>query len=122
MKKVKEVLGDSVGEVKMTNRLTKSAMALITPEGQMSMNLERLMKAHGQQTNFNSLRVLELNGKHPVMNQLSELLDKKESENVFADAVYVLFNETLIAEGEPVKNPADFNERLTRFIMCGLKG
>ena len=88
----------------------------------MSMNLERLMKAHGQQTNFNSLRILELNGKHPVIKQLAELSDKKDFDAVVSDAVYVLFNETLIAEGEPVKNPAEFNERLTRFIMCGLKG
>ena len=120
-KKVKDILGDSVGEVKMTDRLTKSPMALITPEGQMSLNLERLMKAHGQQTNFNSLRVLEINDKHPVIRRISELLDKPESAEIVSDSVHVLFDEALIAEGEPIKNPAAFTERLSRFIMTGLQ-
>ena len=120
-KKIKDILGDAVGEVKLTDRLTKSPMALITPEGQMSLNLERLMKAHGQQTNFASQRILEINGRHPVINRLSELVADKEKEALLADGVWVLFDEALIAEGEPLKNPADFTERLTRFVMAGLK-
>ena len=120
-KKIKEVLGDSVGEVKMTDRLTKSPMALITPEGQMSLNLERLMKAHGQQTNFNSMRVLEINGKHPIIKRLSELINKSEQTDLVSDSIWVLFDEALISEGEPIKNPAAFSERLGRFIMGGLK-
>ena len=119
--KINDVLGDSVGSVQMTDRLTKSPMALITPEGQMSMNLERLMKAHGQQTNFNSQRILEINGKHPVIQKLADLIDKEEMTDVVAASIQVLFDETLIAEGEPIKNPSAFAERLTRFIMAGLK-
>ena len=110
-----------MGEVKVTDRLTKSPMALITPEGQMSLNLERLMKANGQQTNFNSLRVLEINGKHPIIRRLSELSNNAEQADLVADSVWVLFDEALIAEGEPIKNPALFSERLGRFIMGGLQ-
>ena len=120
-KKVKEILGNAVGEVKLTDRLTKSPMALITPEGQMSLNLERLMKAHGQQTNFNSLRVLEINSKHPIIKRLSEIADKNEQQDLITDSIWVLFDEALIAEGEPIKNPALFSERLGRFILSGLK-
>lgn len=104
----------------MTDRLTKSPMALITPEGQMSLNLERLMKAHGQQTNFSSQRILEINGKHPVIQKLAELTSKKENADLVSDGIWVLFDEALIAEGEPLKNPAAFTERLTRFVMKGL--
>ncbi|MBQ7412804.1 MAG: molecular chaperone HtpG [Alphaproteobacteria bacterium] len=121
MKKIKEILGDAVGDIKMTDRLTKSPMALITPEGQMSLNLERLMKANGQPTNFNSQRILEINGKHPVIRKLSELVGRKDSDSVLSDGIWVLFDEALIAEGEPIKNPSAFNERLTRFILSGLK-
>ena len=121
IKKIKEILGDAVGDIKMTDRLTKSPMALITPEGQMSLNLERLMKANGQPTNFNSQRILEINGKHPVIRKLSELINRKDSDSVLSDGIWVLFDEALIAEGEPIKNPAAFSERLTRFILSGLK-
>jgi molecular chaperone HtpG len=96
-------------------------MALITPEGQMSMNLERLMKAHGQQTKFNSQRILEVNGKHPVIQKLAELITAGKSDDIVTDGIFVLFDETLITEGEPIKNPVAFTERLSRFIMAGLK-
>ena len=120
IKRIKEVLGDSVGAVQMTDRLTKSPMALITPEGQMSLNLERLMKAHGQPTNFDSTRILEVNTHHPVIAKLAELLNQADSEQTVSDGIVVLFNQTLMSEGEPVHNPADFAERLTRLIMKGL--
>ena len=121
VKKVKEILGDTVVDVKITDRLTKSPMALITPEGQMSLNLERLMKAHGQQTSFASQRILEINGKHPVIQKLAEIAGKEGKSEILSDGVWVLFDEALIAEGEPLKNPVAFSERLTRFVMAGLK-
>ena len=120
IKKIKETLKDSVGEVKITDRLTKSPMALITPEGQMSLNLERLMKAHGQQTNFNSTRILEINTHHPVIFKMASLLNSQDSADKLSDAIYVLFNQTLLSEGETLPNPADFSERLTRFVLNGL--
>ena len=120
IKRVKAVLGDSVGVVQMTDRLTKSPMALITPEGQMSLNLERLMKIHGQSTQFDSTRILEINTHHPVISKLAELLNQAGSEQIVSDSIIVLFNQTLMAEGEPVRNPADFTERLTRLVMKGL--
>ena len=119
--KVKEILGDAVGTVQMTDRLTKSPMALITPEGQMSLNLERLMKAHGQTVAFSSQRILELNTHHPIIQKMAELSGKAKSSEVLTDGVWVLFNQALIAEGEPVQNPADFAARLERFVMNGLK-
>ena len=120
IKRVKETLKDFVGEVKITDRLTKSPMALITPEGQMSLNLERLMKAHGQQTNFNSTRILEINTRHPVIIKMASLLDNKDNADKVSDAIYVLFNQTLLSEGETLLNPSDFSERLTRFVLNGL--
>ena len=120
-KRVNEILGDAVGSVQMTDRLTKSPMALITPEGQMSLNLERLMKAHGQQVAFNSQRILELNTHHPIIQKMAELTKKTETSDILTDAVWVLFNQALIAEGEPVRNPADFADRLERFVLTGLK-
>lgn len=121
IKRFKEVLGDSVGDVRMTDRLTKSPMALITPEGQMSLNLERLMRAHGQATSFNSTRILELNPRHPIISRLSALADEANASEKVTDGIWVLFDQALIAAGEPIRNPADFSERLNRFIISGLR-
>ena len=116
----KDVLGTQVKDVRLTDRLTKSPIALITAEGQMSLNLERLMKAHGQQTAFSSERIAEINPTHPLIHKLASLIhDKKESDKV-ADSIHVLFDQALIAEGEPIKDPAAFTRRLSDFIMSGL--
>ena len=48
-------LGDEVKDVQATDRLTKSPMSLITGAGQMTLNMERLMRAHGQQTAYASV-------------------------------------------------------------------
>ncbi len=116
----KDVLGTQVKDVRLTDRLTKSPIALITAEGQMSLNLERLMKAHGQQTAFSSERIAEINPTHPLIHKLATLIhDKKESDKV-ADSIHVLFDQALIAEGEPIKDPAAFTRRLSDFMMSGL--
>ena len=118
--KMKEILSDSVNDIRTTDRLTKSPIALITPAGQMSMNLERLMRANGQQINFASERVLEINPRHPLIHKLATLLDNTESAERFADSIWVLYDQTLVAEGEPVKDPDKFAERLSRLLMNGL--
>lgn len=121
IQKIKDILGKSVGDVRLTDRLTKSPMALITPEGQMSLNLERLMRANGQATAFDSTRILELNPRHPIITRLSALVSDSAADNKVQDAVWVLFDQALIAAGEPIRQPANFAERLNRFIIGGLE-
>lgn len=118
--RIKETLKESVKDVQATDRLTKSPFALITPAGVMSLNLERLMKAHGQQIAMNSDRILEINPRHEVIHKLADMLDKKEMDDKINDAILVLFDQTLIAEGEPLKDPAAFSRRLTSFVLSGL--
>ncbi|MBR6730522.1 MAG: molecular chaperone HtpG [Alphaproteobacteria bacterium] len=118
--RIKETLKESVKDVQVTDRLTKSPFALITPSGMMSLNLERLMKAHGQQIAMNSDRILEINPRHEVIHKLAEMLENKEMNDKVNDAILVLFDQTLIAEGEPLKDPAAFSKRLTSFVLSGL--
>lgn len=120
MKRIKEVLGENIKEVRTTDRLTKSPIALITPEGEMSLNLERLMKAHGQQTSFNSARILEMNPRHPLIHKLADLVTAQKEVEKVNDGIWVLFDQTLIAEGEAIKDPAKFAQRLTSFVMNGI--
>ncbi len=119
-KRIKEILGDKINAVQVTDRLTKSPMALITPEGQMSLHLERLMKANGQQIAYASDRIVEINPRHPLIHKLAEMVSRKESPDKVADAVWVLYDQALIAEGENIADPAAFAERLGNFVLSGL--
>lgn len=120
IKHIKTLLGDKVSTVQLTDRLTKSPIALITPEGQMSLHLERLMKANGQQIAFKSERVLEINPKHPLIHKIADLLKENTETSKIDDAIQVLYDQTLIAEGETLPDPADFATRLNNFILLGL--
>lgn len=120
IEKFKAVLGTEIGDVRTTDRLTKSPIALITPEGQMSMNLERLMRAHGQAVNFSSSRILEINPRHALIHKLADLVSQNKESDKVSDTIWVLFDQTLVSEGEPVKDPAQFARRLSNFILAGL--
>ena len=120
LKKIKDVLKDSVKDVRATDRLTKSPFALITPAGVMSLNLERLMKAHGQQIAVNSDRILEINPRHDVIHKLADMVTNETANSKVDDAILLLYDQTLIAEGEPLKDPAAFSKRLTEFVLAGL--
>jgi molecular chaperone HtpG len=86
----------------------------------MSLNLERLMKAHGQATAFDSTRILEINQRHPIIRQLAEKVALDDKSDVVADGIQVLFDQALIAAGEPIRDPAGFAERIERFLSVGL--
>lgn len=110
--RMKSVLGDAVKEVKTTDRLTDSAVALTAGAGQMSLHLERLMRAHGQKTAFDSSKILEINPRHPLIHKLANMTGESAD-----DVIHLLYDQALLAEGEQLPDPAAFNKRLTALMM-----
>ena len=114
--KVKEVLGSDVQDVRVTDRLYKSPVALTAGVGQMSIHLERLMKQHGQAQTFPSQRILEINPRHPVIKKLAQAVFDKKEEQLITNAIGLLYDQALAIEGEPIKDTAVFAERMNLFI------
>lgn len=123
--RAKEVLQGQVGDVRLTERLTKSPCALVTPEGHMSLHLERLMRAHGQAVSFKSARIWELNARHPLIHGLAAALadktdkaDKanKEKQEDIGERIWLLYQQALIAEGESVSDAGRFLTAWTRIL------
>ena len=112
LQRMKSVLGSAVKEVKTTDRLTDSAVALSAGAGQMSLHLERLMRVHGQKTAFDSTRILEVNPRHPLIHKLSEMTGELAD-----DTIHLLYDQALLAEGETLPDPAEFNRRLVTLMM-----
>jgi len=113
------VLKDKVKSVRSTDRLAKSPACLVAAEGDISLNLERLMRSHQQPLMYGSARVLEINPTHPLIHKLSDTLkaegDKKK--DLLTDATMLLFEQAGVAEGETVKDPQAFMERITKFML-----
>ena len=111
IKKVQDILKGQIQSAEFTDRLTSSPVSLITPEGQMSLHLERLMKAHGQTINFESGRILQINSTHPLIEKLAQ------SKEDISDKIWLLYDQARVIEGEPLSDPALFAQRLTQLLQ-----
>jgi molecular chaperone HtpG len=100
-------LGDKIKEVRVTHRLTTSPACLVSGEHDMSGNLERLLKAAGQNVPT-SKPILEINPKHALVKRLQGQTDSDK----FGDWSHILFDQALLAEGGQLEDPASFVRRL----------
>ena len=105
--KIKEALGEQVKEVRITHRLTSSPACLVAGEHDMGANLERLLKAAGQNVP-GSKPILEINPRHALVQRLKDQADSDK----FSDWSAILFDQALLAEGGQLEDPAAFVRRL----------
>ncbi len=113
LEKMQEILGDKVKEVRVTNRLTDSASCLVVDSGDLSANLERMLKAAGQKVP-NAKPILEINPGHPMVKKLKAEIGQER----FGDWSHILFDQALLAEGGQLEDPAGFVHRLNGLILA----
>ena len=111
LEKVKEQLKDHVSDVRISSRLAESPCCLVASENALSPSMIRMMRAMKQDVPEEK-RILEVNAAHPLVEKAKGL-----DGNDFADAVELLFDQALIAEGSPVPNPSRFAKLLTALMM-----
>jgi len=114
--KMQTTLGDKVKAVRITHRLTDSPACLVVEEQGMGMNLERMLKAAGQNVPI-SKPILEVNPQHPLLHLLKEESDTGR----FNDLSQILFDQALLAEGGQLEDPAGFVKKLNG-LMLSLSG
>ncbi len=100
-------LDDSIKEVRLSKRLTSSAACLVTDTGDMSPQMEQLMRASGQSLPPTK-RILEVNGNHPVIKSLEALVKTDAENEKLADYAKLLHGQALLAEGGQLTDPAGF--------------
>ncbi|KVW99037.1 molecular chaperone HtpG [Thiobacillus denitrificans] len=111
VERIKTTLGERVKDVRVTHRLTDSPACLVTGEGDMSANLERLLKAAGQAAPTVK-PTLEINPSHALVTRLNSESDDAR----FADWANLLFEQALLAEGGQLDDPASFVRRLNGLL------
>ncbi len=107
----KETLSANVEDVRVSTRLADSPCCLVAKEGALPASMARMMRAMGQDVPEEK-RVLELNADHPLVRKVSAL---KGDE--LKDAVTLLYDSALIAEGSPVTDGARFTKLLSALMM-----
>lgn len=108
---IKAELGETVKDVRPSKRLTDSPVCLVADDGDMDVNLERLLKRHGQ-LKEGMPRVLELNPNHAIIAKLAARAEA-HADDMLEDAARLLFDQARIIEGETPADPAAFARRLS---------
>ena len=116
LEQMQTVLKERASGVRVTHRLTGSPACLVSDEHEMSTNLERLLKASGQNVPVIK-RILEVNPSHPIVERLRHEPDAGR----FSDWSHLLFDQATLAEGGQLDDPATFVKRLNE-LMIALAG
>ena len=116
----KEALGDAVRDVQTSDRLTDSAVCLISGDGDMDFHLERMLKRHGQITAPAAARVLEINPAHALIKKLTAMSGDLTKKDQISETAHLLLDQAYIAEGEPLGDAAGFAQRLSAALERGL--
>ena len=111
LESVKKELGEKVSDVRVSTRLTDSPCCLVAQEHALPPSMVRMMRAMKQQVP-DEKRILEVNASHPLV---AKLKDMKGDE--FSDAVALLYDSALIAEGSPVADGAKFAKLLAALML-----
>ena len=112
VEKIKNALGDAVKEVRLSKRLADSPSCIVVDENDPSLQMERMMRAMGQQLRGEVKPILEINAEHPILQRLKDTDD----ETFIADTAFVLLDQALLLDGSTLKDTADFIKRLNKLL------
>jgi molecular chaperone HtpG len=112
IERVKNELGDRVKEVRLSHRLTSSPSCLVVAENDMGSQLQRILKASGQEVT-EVKPIFELNPEHLLVKKLHE----EQNEERFKEWTHILFDQAILAEGGQLKDPAAFVQRLNKLLL-----
>lgn len=111
--KIKKALGDEVKEVKLSKRLgEESPSCIVVDENDPSFQMERMMRAMGQEGMSGIKPILEINADHPLVAKIRESND----EALIKDVSNVLLDQALLIAGVEIKEPAEFVKSLNNLL------
>ena len=113
LKKIKNILGERVKDVKVSNRLSDSPSCVVVDENDPTAQMQELMRSMGQADIPNVKPILEINPNHKIIKKLKGKIKQKS----FNDIAFLLYEQALIQEGVKLDNPAEFTERLNKVIV-----
>lgn len=116
--RMKDILGDEIGDIRTSSRLTTSPVCLVAGDAETDLNLEKMLRIQ-QQYQGESKRVLEINASHPLILRMAEIA-ANDSNGRLTKATQLLLDQARIIQGEPVSDPTSFAQNMSEFIQGGI--
>ncbi len=110
---LKDTLKDNVVDVRLTNKLSNHPVCLTT-EGEISVEMQKVINAMPTDEHINASLVLEINSKHPIVEKLNTLFNNDKEE--LKKYAKILLAEAKLIEGLPVENPTEISNLVVELI------
>jgi molecular chaperone HtpG len=115
-----ELLKEQVKEVRASKRLKESPSCLVDDEGELSRNMERILKMANQAVPTRK-RILEINPSHPFVTSLNSIATQNPDDPRVGTWIELLYDQAALAEGQ-VTDPAGMTRRLQSLLTEVAKG
>jgi molecular chaperone HtpG len=116
---LREALGEEVTDVRVSKRLTDSAVCLVAPRHGPDLGLDRLLQRH--QPGMQAKPVLEINPQHELIAAMSRSVESAGKEQVCELAAFLL-EEARILQGNAPADPSRFVAQLNRMMLKAIGG
>ena len=110
---MKNLLKDKVTDVRASRRLKQHPVCL-TNEGELSIEMEKILRAMPDNHNIKASKVLEINTGHEVFDVLQKALEAdREKLDLYTS---LLYNQALLIEGLPVEDPVEYANNICKIM------
>jgi len=117
---LKTKLDEYVKEVRLSSRLTESPACLVGEPGDLSPQLEQLLRAANQPVPTVK-RILEVNADHAILRALQSIYDAHREDPRIGDYARLLYGVATLAEGGQVPDPAEFSKCMARVMVEAMR-
>ena len=111
---MKDVLKEeNITDIKFTHRL-KNHPVCLTTEGNLSLEMEKVLNALPNDNQVKAKLVLEINENHPIASKIKELYKKDKEE--LEKYTKILYSQARLIEGLPIENPTEVTNLICDII------